>query len=600
MFLKSLQWRLVVIITAVTITLMVFVGVFLNKQAQTNYSTSFKESIDDGFEKWSYPNDISYNQLQEELSTIMARSFFAINEEYKSYAILDMTGKIVYAYGDKKFSGREAAYQDEILTSSNLLKVMGGSQTSADQKVTRTQESAFFDYAARVPLKDGKYILYFRYDNESWGKIIHDFNLIIIRCLLIAVLLAIIVGYLLAKTITRPIEGITFKAQKIAMGDFGEMLEVRSDDEIGKLTSSFNYMSGALKNTLAEVYNEKSKMETVLQYMTDGVLAFNIKGEMIVANPSARLFLGLGEDTAPDFDTLSKKLLLGLKIEEFTVFEDIEVKEKSIFTNERYLKLYFAGISNELKRPDGVVVVLQDFTEQEKLENMRREFVANVSHELRTPLTSIKSYAETLIDGAIDERETAVNFLEVIDSEADRMTRLVRDLLQLSRLDNQQMHWNMREVDFLSLARGCADKMQMEAMSKKQTLNCYSIGEVPTIIGDSDRIQQVLINIINNAIKYTPEGGEITVYVGTRINEVYAKVTDTGIGIPEEDLPRIFERFYRVDKARSRDMGGTGLGLAIAKEITEAHGGGISISSQQGKGTEVSVNFPIKNSTFPL
>lgn len=595
MFLKSLQWRLVVIITAVTITLMVFVGVFLNKQAQTNYYTSFKNSIDSGLANLKFPDDISLQQLQEELSPEVARSFFAINEDYKSFAILDMTGKIIYASGDVKYSNREKDFQDEILTSNNLLKVLGGSQTSAEQKVTRTNESTFFDYATRLNLKDGKYILYFRYDNESWGKIIHDFNMIILKCLLIAVLLAIIVGYLLAKTITSPIESIMFKAQKIAMGDFGEMLEVKSDDEVGKLTSTFNYMSGTLKNTLSEVYNEKSKMETVLQYMTDGVLAFNNKGEMIVANPSARLFLGLGIYDAPSFDTLSKKLLLGLKIEEFAIFDDIEVKEKSIFTNERYLKLFFAGISDEQKKPDGVVVVLQDFTEQEKLENMRREFVANVSHELRTPLTSIKSYAETLIDGAIDDRDTAVRFLEVIDSEADRMTRLVRDLLQLSRLDNQQMHWNMREVDFLSLVRSCSDKMQMEAMSKRQTLNCYSIGDVPSIIGDSDRIQQVLINIINNAIKYTPEGGEVTVYVGKRTNEVYAKVKDNGIGIPEEDIPRIFERFYRVDKARSRDMGGTGLGLAIAKEITEAHGGGISISSQKSKGTEVSVSFPIRN-----
>ena len=594
MFLKSLQWRLVFIITAVTITLMVFVGIFLNKQAQTNYNLSFIKSIDDGFKEWNLPGDITLDQLLKELSGNAAKNFFAINEEYKSYAVIDMGGKIIYGYGESKFTNRDSIYQNEILSSANLLKVLGGANSSAIQRPTRTEESVFFDYAKRINLNEGTYILYFRYDNESWGEIIREFDSIILRSLIIAVLMAIIIGYLLAKTITRPLESIMFKAQKIAMGDFGEMLVVKSDDEVGKLTSTFNYMSGALKNTLSEVYNEKSKMETVLQYMTDGVLAFNIKGEMIVANPSAKTFLGLSEDDVPDFDTLSKKLVLGLNIGEFEIFEDFDVKEKSIFTNNRYLKLFFAGISDERKKTDGVVVVLQDFTEQEKLENMRREFVANVSHELRTPLTSIKSYAETLIDGAIEEKDTAIRFLEVIDSEADRMTRLVKDLLQLSRLDNQQMHWNMHEADFLPLVRSCADKMQMEAMSKKQTLNCFSIGDVPPIIGDSDRIQQVLINIISNAIKYTPEGGEITVYVGKRINEVYAKVTDTGIGIPEEDIPRIFERFYRVDKARSRDMGGTGLGLAIAKEITEAHGGGITITSQKGKGTEVSVSFPIR------
>jgi len=594
MFLKSLQWRLVFIITAVTMTLMIFVGVFLNKQAQNNYYYSFEESINRGFTEWSYTEGISLKQLWEDLSTNRGASrYFAINENYKSVALIDMGGNVKYATG-AKYSDREAKYKNEILSSINLLEVMQGAKTATDQKPTRSGESVFFDYATRIKLNEGDYILYFRYDNESWGKIIWDFNKVILNGLLLAVIISIVLGYMLAKTITKPIESIMFKAKRIVGGDFGELLEVKSDDEIGKLTSTFNYMSGTLKNTFSEVYNEKSKMETVLQYMTDGVLAFNMGGEMIVANPSAKLFLGIGDTEVTDFDCLSKKLLLGLKIDEFQIFGNIGVKEKSVFTNDRYLKLFFAAISDEKLKTDGVVVVLQDFTEQEKLENMRREFVANVSHELRTPLTSIKSYAETLIDGALDERETAVKFLEVIDSEADRMTRIVKDLLQLSRLDNQQIHWNMQEVDFLELIRTCVDKMQMEAMSKRHTLNCYAIGDIPTIIGDPDRIQQIIINIINNAIKYTPEGGEITVYVGRLYNEVYTKITDNGIGIPEEDLPRIFERFYRVDKARSRDLGGTGLGLAISKEITEAHGGSISLTSQKGKGTEVSVNFPIK------
>jgi two-component system sensor histidine kinase VicK len=594
-FFRSLQWRLVFIITAVTVTMMVFIGIFLNKQAQTSYYDSFRASIEQGFSEWGNHENISLKELSNELGegNRVAAGYFAINEKYKSFAILDMGGNIKFARG-KKYSDNPDTYQNEILSSANLLNVLNNSHTSAEQKIVRTGDSIFFDYATRIKLSDGDYILYFRYDNESWGKLSEEFNGIIIKGLIFAVIIAVIFGYFLARTITKPIESIMYKAKKIAGGDFGEMLEVKSEDEIGKLTSTFNYMSGTLRNTLSEVYNEKSKMETVLQYMTDGVLAFSMDGQMILTNPSAKEFLGLGEKDAPDFDTLSKKLLLGLKIDGFGVFEDMDVKEKTVFTNDRYLKLFFATITDNRHKPEGVVVVLQDFTKQEKLENMRREFVANVSHELRTPLTSIKSYAETLIDGALDERETAARFLEVIDSEADRMTRLVRDLLQLSRLDNQQMQWNMHETDFLSLVRSCADKLQMEAMSKKQTLNCYSIGEVPNITGDSDRIQQVIINITNNALKYTPEGGEITVYVGKRYNDVYTKITDNGIGIPEEDLPRIFERFYRVDKARSREMGGTGLGLAIAKEIAEAHGGSINITSQKGKGTEVTVSFPIK------
>lgn len=218
--------------------------------------------------------------------------------------------------------------------------------------------------------------------------------------------------------------------------------------------------------------------------------------------------------------------------------------------------------------------------------------MANVSHELRTPITSIKSYTETLLDGAMEDPETSKRFLSVIDSEADRMTRLVKDLLQLSRLDNQQMNWKMEKVFLDTIVKTIVERMQIEAQRKHQKLESYVIGDIPAINADKDRLEQVIVNLISNAIKYTPEHGEITVYVGIIYNDIYVKVTDTGIGIPKESLPRVFERFYRVDKARSRDMGGTGLGLSIAKEIVQAHGGTISISSEMGKGTEVTVKLP--------
>jgi two-component system, OmpR family, sensor histidine kinase VicK len=249
--------------------------------------------------------------------------------------------------------------------------------------------------------------------------------------------------------------------------------------------------------------------------------------------------------------------------------------------------------TDEAKKPEGIIAVLQDITEQQRLENMRKEFVANVSHELRTPLTSIKSYTESLLDGAIDDKEVSGKFLGVINSEADRMTSIVKDLLQLSRLDNQQMQWCMEDISFEDLVKSAVERMEMEARNKKQTLKCHVMGDVPNIEADYGRIEQVIFNIISNAIKYTPEGGKITVFIGILYNDVYVKVTDTGIGIPESDLPRIFERFYRVDKARSREMGGTGLGLSIAREIVEAHSGTISITSEANKGTEVTVRLPV-------
>jgi len=268
-------------------------------------------------------------------------------------------------------------------------------------------------------------------------------------------------------------------------------------------------------------------------------------------------------------------------------------KERNITFKEKYLRVYFALFTDEQDKADGIVTVFQDVTEQKKLENMRKEFVANVSHELRTPLTSIKSYTETLLDGTLDDKETTEKFLKVIDSESDRMARLVKDLLQLSSLDSNQMKWHLNTFSFVSLVKSSIEKLQLEVNSKEQKMECYTIGKLPNIRADHDKIEQVVLNILTNAIKYTPRGGAITVYLGIMYTEVYIKVTDTGIGIPKKDLDRIFERFYRVDKARSREMGGTGLGLSIAKEIVDAHKGSISVSSDLGVGTEVLVRIPI-------
>lgn len=595
MFLKSLQWRLVIIIIAITISLMMFVGIYLNSQVENIYYKNFKQGVDYGFSRWSDGRSYTYEQLETEFTEDkVPYHYFRINEEYKSFAIVAKNGEIKYATGAKYENA--AQYQNEILSSQNLLDVLANKVDSGDKgKLTRTESSVFFDYASKMVLTDGDYVvLYFRYDQEAWRQTIADFNRIIVNSLMLSIVASLIIGYMLSKTITVPIVNIMHKANKIAKGEFEQVLEVKSEDEIGKLTVTFNNMARALKNTLAEISSEKNKIETILNYMTDGVVAFNLKGEMIHSNPAAGEMLGTDHAKLDcDFNEFSERYNLGIDMEEIIIFETSSVKEKSFRANERFLRIYFALITDEDKKPEGIIAVLQDITEQQKLENMRREFVANVSHELKTPLTSIKSYTETLQDGALEDRETTERFLTVINSEADRMTRLVKDLLQLSRLDNQQMQWNMCKIDFAALVRTCVEKMQLEASGKAHVLESFVIGEIPEIHADPDRVEQVIINLLSNAIKYTPKGGKITVYIGKLYSEVYMKVSDTGIGIPKEDLPRIFERFYRVDKARSREMGGTGLGLAIAKEIVEAHGGTLTINSELGKGTELIVKLPV-------
>lgn len=263
-----------------------------------------------------------------------------------------------------------------------------------------------------------------------------------------------------------------------------------------------------------------------------------------------------------------------------------------MLVKDKYINGCFATYGRKKGESDGVIIVLQDVTEQKELEEMRKEFVANVSHELRTPLTTVKSYAETLLDGAVDNKDLALSFLQVINNEADRMTALVQDLLELSRLDNKQVKFNLKSVNIAQLIIKSVEQHQILAQKKNQNLG-YSITNEKIIINiDPERIQQVLSNVISNAIKYSPEEAKINVSLSEEEDFVVVKVTDTGFGIPESDLPRIFERFYRVDKARSRQMGGTGLGLAIAKEIMEHHKGKIYAESEYGKGTTITMKFP--------
>ncbi|HOM03351.1 MAG TPA: ATP-binding protein [Acetivibrio sp.] len=592
-FLRSLQWRLVTIFILLALVLAVSASVSLNYFVELFFYDTFKAGIENGFEYWGI--DDEDKPTKEEIVSYLtannkanAMSLFFINN-FRTFTIIDKnTNEIIYT--DVKSPYRETLRED-IIQSRNYLAALAGGKGDKG-KLIRIGDKAFFDYARRIGKTD--YILYFRYDREEWAGAIGAFNDIIKLSFLIAVIFSLIFGYALSKTITVPIVNLVHKAREMAAGDFGHVMEVKSDDEIGKLTKAFNFMSKELKNTLNQISREKSKIETILNYMTDGVIAFNINGQVIHINPVAKAILEIDEFDF-DFNGFSKKYNLDVSIEEVKYLEIYNAKEASINIGEKYIKIYFALFTDEENNADGIIAVLHDITEQQKLENMRKEFVANVSHELRTPLTSIKSYAETLLDGALENREISEKFLSVINSEADRMTRLVKDLLQLSRLDNNQMKWDMQKINFETLVKSCVEKVKFESEEKKQSLECFTIGEAMEIVADKDRIEQVVLNILTNAIKYTPEGGKITVYIGKMYSDVYVKVADSGIGIPKEDIDRIFERFYRTDKARSREMGGTGLGLAIAKEIVEAHKGTISVTSELGKGTEVTVKLPVCN-----
>ena len=441
--------------------------------------------------------------------------------------------------------------------------------------------------------------VYLKSNLEDIYKTLQESQTIILKATFLALFITIILGYFIAKSITGPINDVTIKAERMAQGDFEQVVEIRSDDEIGQLADMFNYLTAKLKTVLQEMSNEKQKMDTIIEYMADGLIASTKEGQIIHINSKAMEMLGINEEVCAtkDFDQLLTPYNEQFKIENFLENEENRIGNKIIdINNESILQASYAPFMDQNGDVEGIIILLQDVTKHQKLESIRKEFVANVSHELKTPLTTIKSYTETLLDGVIDDKDLSVNFLQVVDSETERMTRLVRDLLQLSNIDYQQSKWNKKAVDLKEIIEETIFKLDVSAKNKEQRIhfNLKDLEENETIIyADKDRIGQVILNLLGNSIKYTPKGGHINIDIDIQGDTLILEIEDNGIGIPKEDLERIFERFYRVDKARARELGGTGLGLSIAKEIIEAHEGTIEIFSEEGVGTKTVIHLPV-------
>ncbi|QHI72211.1 HAMP domain-containing sensor histidine kinase [Aminipila terrae] len=449
------------------------------------------------------------------------------------------------------------------------------------------------------PIGEGKKItgvIYMRVDMSSVYDTINQSKQIFVQAMIVGLIITVILGTLIARSITTPINDVTEKAEKMAQGDFSQEVSVKSKDEIGRLADMFNLLRTQLDTTLFEMSSEKNKMETILKHMADGLIAVNLEGQIIHANPAAVQMLKVTQEEIEreSYNTLIRQLNEELSLEQLmercTEGEHSDVFEKSGSTYATRYDWFKDDDGNDV----GIIILIQDITQRQKLENMQMDFVANVSHELKTPLTTIKSYTETLIDGYVDDPVTVNEFLGIIDNEADRMNRLVKDLLQLSRLDNNQEILNRKEGNLISLLKAAVKKVEITAANKDQHLNClFNEEERIPVDMDKDRIEQVILNVISNAIKYTTEGGRIDIDALKMDKSAVITVTDNGMGIPEAELSRVFERFFRVDKARSRAMGGTGLGLAISKQIVEGHQGTIELESRENKGTKVIITLPL-------
>ena len=432
------------------------------------------------------------------------------------------------------------------------------------------------------------------------GQVSQEINQIkhntVISLGIVAIVFAIIgclISAFLSEFVIYPINKLIKSAEKVTEEDGkNKTKNKKKRNDVDDLESAFGIMTTELNEKLREVSTQKNQIETILLHMTDGIIAFNRKGEIILINPAAKKLLAITPEDET-FEDIFKKFNLNINMEKIIYLENWTSTEQRVQVNDRYVNVFFAPFKNETERPDGVIAVIQDITEHVKLDNMQKELVADVSHELKTPITSIMGYADTLLEEEYD-KETQSKFLNVIASEARRMAKLVTDLLTLSKNDNNRNVVKKEQFDLGELVKKCQDKLAIEIKRKNHNVNCFVTADVPLVYADKDDIERVVLNIMTNSIKYTKEGGEIKIYVGFVYNDAYIKIFDNGIGIPEEDLSRIFERFYRVDKARSREMGGTGLGLSIAKDLLDRNGGSIDIKSEVGKGTEVVIKVPTK------
>jgi len=583
---KGIQYKVVSVFVLLTLSLITIVGSFMIVNIINFYNNEFYVMMDKVFnEKFVY----ELNQLAKSptsLESVDAAISSHIGplgiDTYRFYSILDAkTGNVLICSDSSKLDG--------IDKTDNIITAMAGKTGN----IVNTDKN-YMDYAVGVNLdEEQSYIIYIKDTKEELNSITKNVLIIVIESLLLAVLVSVIIGYLLGKTITVPIINLTKRAEKLAAGEFDVIEVSKENDEIGRLSNAFGYMSQELKKTIMEVNGEKTKIETILLNMTDGVLAFDLSGKIMLINPEAQKFIdGENLDTLR-FDEFFKRINANITLGDLIYIKSESSPEREVQYNERYLKLNFVTIEQD-KKISGVLVVMRDITNQEKLELARREFVSDVSHELRTPLTTVKSYAETLMDESMTDKDLQNRFLSVIIKEADRMTRIVKDLLTLSKLDEAQNDTTEPDdIDLQVLLDGVIEKMYITAKKKNQSITYKPVNPVPLFKSNRDKLEQVVINIVSNAIKYTGDGGNINVVSGRLYNDAFIKVIDNGIGIPKENLPRLFERFYRVDKARSRDTGGTGLGLAISKQIIENLGGTITINSEFGQGTEVILTFPV-------
>lgn len=589
----SIRWKFILFFVLLILLAMQIIGVYFVRELENKLTTNFKNSI------YNRVDFLAYNIEQEFLKDRDVEGTPSLETDIRNIlmentasdiAEIQVIDKNMRIIGSSNINNQEIIGQrtTDVLATRALV-----TEETIDQTVIDKQNGRIWQLFVPIKVRNQvEGIIYIEGKIEQVFDQLQVINGVLITGTVIALVITAVLAVFIAQTITRPISEMKRQAREMARGNFAKKVKIYSNDEIGQLAETFNHLSKKLQEEQIKTESEKRKLSSILTYMTDGVVSTDRRGRVILINEAAESMLGVSRDSV-----ISQPIISVLGLEGEYTFRDLLKEESSIIldfsTEEKsfILRANISVIQKETGIMNGLIVVLHDITEQEKIEAERREFVANVSHELRTPLTTMRSYVEALLEGALNDTKIAPKFLKVIQNETERMIRLVSDLLQLSKMDRKEYDLKLETVNLVDFMNGIIDRFEMT--KDKSIVFVRRFPKRPVYVEiDQDKITQVVDNIIFNALKYSPNGGQVTFRINIYIDYVEVRISDQGVGIAKENLQKIFNRFYRVDKARSRNQGGTGLGLAIAKEMIKAHGGKIWATSSKGKGTTIHFTLP--------
>lgn len=588
----GMQWKIVFVYSLLILFAMQLSGVYLVKSLEKYYLRNFADR--QVLQGELLGNFIRRYLVEDEQNSDLISSLiveFGGGVPGTETMVLDRYGRLLGGVDQRTLlTPGDRVVQDDI-----LLALTGN--RIEDVKVD--PETKIRYHILALPIKDGASVVgvvYLKGSLETIYLTLQEIKVMLISGWVMVLAIAVVIGFMLTRTITLPIRALTSRAAAMAGGDFSQLIDVQSRDEIGELAGMFNFLTGRLKETLREISAEKNKVEAILNYMSDGIIALNKEGVTIHVNPAAQEFLklrGVAVKLGLPGKPILERLFPPSEVDELLCSMVPETREIDLGgEGEKILQVHFAQI-RESEFLQGYLIVLHDITKERTFTRLQQEFVDDVSHELRTPLTTIKSYVETLLNGAQDNPSIRSRFLGVLEKETDRMVKLVHDLLMLSQLDYQKGNWRKEKSDLIVLVKEVLEQVEMKVRNKGISLHTKIPEEKVRVYLDRDKITQVLLNLLDNAVKFTSSGGQVEVQVCKDDSFAFVSITDTGIGIPHADIPRVFDRFYRVDKTRSRESGGTGLGLSIAQKIVRACGGEIFLESAPGKGTKITFSLPL-------